>query len=210
MDAPIFFDIETGPLPEDQISHLMPEFSAPSNYKDDAKIAANIEEQKKSWLDKLALSPLTGEVLAIGIIRDNEFYLISNIEGEAHLLSTFWDAITDRLAIINKLIGFNSNRFDLPFLIRRSWLNRVPIPPTVIVGRYLNSHFIDLLEMWQCGDRQSSISLDRLSKYFGLEGKNGDGKFFHELWKTDREQAIKYLENDLYLTKSCADAMGVR
>lgn len=36
----IVFNIETAGLPKDEILHLMPEFSAPSNYKDAEKIQA--------------------------------------------------------------------------------------------------------------------------------------------------------------------------
>jgi hypothetical protein len=46
------FDIETGSLPEAYIAHLCPEFKPPANYKDPAKIAENLEEQRKTWLDR--------------------------------------------------------------------------------------------------------------------------------------------------------------
>ena len=36
----IVFNIETAGLPKDEILYLMPEFSAPSNYKDAEKIQA--------------------------------------------------------------------------------------------------------------------------------------------------------------------------
>ena len=32
------FDIETGPLPVEQLEDMMPQFFAPSNWKDEAKI----------------------------------------------------------------------------------------------------------------------------------------------------------------------------
>ena len=31
---PIYFDIETGPLPRDEVEKFIPKFKAPSNYKD--------------------------------------------------------------------------------------------------------------------------------------------------------------------------------
>jgi hypothetical protein len=39
--------------------------------------------------------------------------------------------------------------------------------------------------------------------------KNGDGKAFAELWKSDRKQAEAYLRNDIELTAKVADALGV-
>jgi predicted PolB exonuclease-like 3'-5' exonuclease len=209
-DSPIIFDIETGPLDEWEVAHLMPQFSAPSNYKDEAKIAASIEEQRKTWLEKRALSASTGQVIAIGIREDGEFSYLTNIGGEADMLRHWWAIIAENGVITQKIVGFNSNRFDLPFLIRRSWKLRVEIPATILSGRYLNNYCIDLMELWQCGDRQASISLDSLAKFLGVGAKNGDGAFFHELWETDRDAALAYLENDLLLTELCAQAMGVK
>jgi hypothetical protein len=209
MNNPLFYDIETGPSPESEIAHFMPEFEAPSNYKDEAKIAAFIEEKRQKWLEEAPLYANRGQVLAIGIRQDGEFFFISDSEGEAHLLSTFWNLIAPDGYVQNPIIGFNSNRFDLPFLIRRSWKLGVKVPVALMQGRYLNSLCIDLMERWQCGDRQASISLDSLAKFFGFAGKNGEGKYFHQLWKSDPVAAVAYLENDLLLTEQCARAMGV-
>src|SRR5688572_8585619 len=73
----ITFDIETAPLPDEQIAPFVPEFSAPSNYKDPEKIKAYIEGEKVKWLEQAALSPLTGRVVAIGILALGELVLAS-------------------------------------------------------------------------------------------------------------------------------------
>ena len=59
------FDIETGPLPIEHLEDMMPEFTAPSNWKDEAKIEAKIKEQQTKWFEKAALDARTGQVLAI-------------------------------------------------------------------------------------------------------------------------------------------------
>ena len=46
----IVFNIETAGLPKDEILHLMPEFSAPSNYKDAEKIQAYKAKKQEEWL----------------------------------------------------------------------------------------------------------------------------------------------------------------
>lgn len=72
----IFFDIETGPLPENELAALMPPFDPSEvktgNIKDPEKIAAKIAEaevnHKRDFIEKAALDPLTGRVVAIGLL----------------------------------------------------------------------------------------------------------------------------------------------
>lgn len=207
MIAPIVFDIETGPLPEWEIAHLMPEFEGRTGTKDPEKIEAQIAEKQAKWFGEGALHANRGQVLAIGYQIDGSFDYLAG--PEATMLKVFWGLITSHDAMVANVIGFNSNSFDIPFLIRRSWKLGVKVPPTIVKGRYLNPMFIDLLELWRCGDRQTSISLDGLSKFFGLQGKNGDGALFFRMWDEDKATAIDYLKNDLFLTEQCARFMGV-
>ncbi len=204
----IIYDIETGPRPLTNIEPLCPEFDAPGNYKDPVKIAAYRDEKKKEWLDRAALSAVTGRVLAIGYLVDGNYYTFASGD-EAEDIAAYWDLITDHGAITSRIIGFNSNGFDLPFLVRRSWKLGVRIPPTLFRGRYPNDCFVDLMDIWKCGNRDQSISLDDLAKYLGVGAKNGSGKEFAELWETDRATALAYLENDLRLTEKCAERLGV-
>ncbi len=195
------YDIETGPLPEDEIIHLAPEFSAPANYKDATKIAAAIEDQKKAWIERAALSAVTGRVVAIGIRQEGKTTIIGE-DNEAAMLIQWWAAVEQAARERRVMVGFNSHRFDLPFLVRRSWHHKVPVPPGVFGARgYVNSEvFMDLMNEWQCGDRQEWVKLDVLCKFLGLPGKNGNGKDFAGLWAIDREKALAYLENDLEQT----------
>ena len=72
----IFFDIETGPLPEGELAALLPPFDPAEvktgNIKDPAKIAEKIREaeeaHRRDFFDRAALDPLTGRVLAIGMM----------------------------------------------------------------------------------------------------------------------------------------------
>ncbi len=63
----IVFNIETAGLPKDEILHLMPEFSAPSNYKDAEKIQAYKAKKQEEWLLDASGSALSGKVLAIAL-----------------------------------------------------------------------------------------------------------------------------------------------
>jgi hypothetical protein len=77
-------------------------------------------------------------------------------------------------------------------------------------GRYFDdAKSIDLFESWQCGDRQASISLGRLSKLLGVGEKLGSGADYASLLATDPEKAKEYHINDLFLTWHCGVKMGV-
>lgn len=195
------FDIETGPRPEAEIIDLAPEFKAPANYKDPEKIAAAIDEQKQEWMGKAALSAVTGRVLAVGWYQDGETTIIGE-DDEATTLRETWKRIEDAARDRRGVIGFNSNRFDIPFLTRRSWALGVEVPSGLYGARgYVNQTvFIDLMDEWACGDRQASIKLDTLAKFLGCGEKNGSGAEFAGLWETDRPKAIEYLRNDILMT----------
>ena len=207
MIAPIVFDIETGPRSREALLPLMPEFSAPSNWKDPAKIEACIKEKEEAWLEKAALDASTGRVLAIGIRQGGTFEALT-AEDERELLTRFWKRIAPEGEPAQKVIGFNSHRFDLPFLVRRSWMLRVSVPDGLLEGRYRHPAFVDLYEIWQCYDRTASINLDTMAKALGVGAKNGEGKHFHILLQSDRKKAIEYLKNDLLMTENCAVVLG--
>lgn len=213
----IFFDIETGPLPESELAALVPPFDPAEvktgNLKDPDKIAAKLAEaelnHRRDFVERAALDPLTGRVVAIGLLyRDSgEFFVIGH-DDEAATLREFWDATKGEMGRINELIGFNTHLFDLPFLIRRSWRHRVAVPSGIRRGRYWGDEMADVREAWQLGDRQARGSLDVIAKHLGAGAKNGDGKDFAALWQSDRAKAVEYLRNDLELTRRVAEALG--
>lgn len=225
----IVFDVETGPLAESELSALLPPFDPAEvktgNLKDPEKVAAKIAEaeanHRRDFFDKAALDPLTGRVVAIGVLvfdalgedgmqcSDSSRCLILGHEDEAQTLREFWALTQAEMGRMNPMIGFNIFGFDLPFLFRRSWKRRVPIPFGLRRGRYWGDQLIDLRDVWQLGDRQARGSLDSIAKHLGVGAKNGDGKAFAELWRSDRKQAEAYLRNDLDLTVRIAHALGV-
>jgi len=206
----MIFDIETGPLPREKIAHLIPEFTAPSNYKDPDKIAANIAEQQAAWYAKAALHPMTGYVAAIGMYGVGGPLNLVAIEEDA-MIGYFWN-IYGAFDDMNQFVGHNIQGFDIPFLICRSWALGIKVPPTVMSGRYLNDRrFIDTMKAFQCGNHQEKFfGLDAVSKFFGLGGKTDPiGATFAEVLATDRPRALAYLAEDLEITRAVADRMGL-
>ena len=214
----IIFDIETGPLPESELAALLPPFDPAEvktgNIKDPDKIAAKVAEaeanHRQEFIERAALDPLTGRVVAVGLLYPDsgEFHVIGH-EDEAATLREFWDVCRGEQGRIHQLVGFNTHLFDLPFLIRRSWKHRVPVPFGIRRGRYWADEMLDLRDGWQLGDRQARGSLDAIAKHLGVGAKNGDGKAFAELWASDRAQAVAYLRNDVQLTAKVAEVLGV-
>jgi DNA polymerase elongation subunit (family B) len=204
-------DIETAPQPLEDIVHLRPLFEAPSNWKDPDKIAEKIAEQQRKWIADAALSPITGRVLVIGAKPFGGTPV--TFEGdEAPMLHEFWQYVNAE-RVFDTYYGHNLHAFDIPFLIKRSWLHGIRVPMEVIFdasGRYVNDRrFVDTMVAFQCGDRRSDfISLDTVAKFFGFPGKTEDiGAQFATIYATDRDRAMAYLYRDLDLVEGIANRM---
>ncbi len=210
--------------------------------KDPAKIAAKIEaervkhekavrdfarttaEAKEKYetdvLEKAALSPLTGQVLAIGYKSEKGVAIkfAGTPESEADLISEFWLKYQSCNAPVRRMVGHNIFGFDLPFLVRRSWLLDVAVPQNLIDrDRFWNERvFVDTMKRWQCGVFGGEwVKLDALSQATGGSGKPDGitGAMFADLFNGSEEekiQAIDYLKNDLEMTWNVAVALGVR
>ena len=204
------FDLETAALPLEEIVHLKPQFNAPSNWKDPAKIADNIAEQEKKWLTEAALNPLTGRILVVGIKefgREPE-YLEGN---ERDILQHLWDRIGYD-AHYERWYGHAIHGFDLPFAVKRSWLHGIPVPMNTLFsdnGFINRRRFVDTMLAFQCGDRGSDyVGLDMVAKFFGMPGKTEDiGKDFGFIYGTDRPRALSYLARDLEIVEGVAVRM---
>jgi hypothetical protein len=203
--APIYFDIETEALPGEELKHDLPPFEAPKTYKDPKKIAAYVEQKRVDYVEKAALSPLTGRVLAIGIASAKDGQGV--FEGaEDYLLGEFWKYFRHNNEA--QWVGHNTHSFDWPFLIKRSWKLGVPVPSGIKDGRWYRPNLRDTMELFTGGSYGERISLDRLGRYFGVGSKNGQsGAHFAETYHNDKPAAIAYLYNDLALTQAVFERM---
>lgn len=205
----IICDIETTAAPDDVLALVMPSFEGPANYVDPVKIAKAVEEKRQAWKDRAALDAKTGQVLAIGLLDtfEMEGSPVRILAGpEKALIGGFW-------SIWNggpKIVGFCIKSFDLPFLVQRSWILGVTVPPDLLEGRYWNRRIVDLQEVWTCfGYRTDGQSLDAICKATGIGAKTGNGRDFAHLFATDRKAALDYLGTDLELTAALAQRLGI-
>ena len=209
----IIFDIETGRQSKDAITRIAPEFREASVKTGNLGLDKALEKIKQARdnhiqaiQDKAALNAEYGLVIAVGLMDDQGNGDILHGD-EKKILSDFWElADADSRKGGIQWVGFNSQGFDLPFLMRRSMILQVPVPEGLKpVPRYWPHFFKDLMDMWKAGDWKATISLDRFCKAAGLPGKNGDGARFQELYETDQPKALDYLMNDLAITKALSD-----
>jgi hypothetical protein len=221
----VTFDIETGPLPEDQLKALCPAFDPDSvkvgNTKDPEKIKEKVEKAEKEhftkFLNKSALDPQTGMVLVLAYCFDDDEpecdVFDDHEEGEVSLLKRFNFLLDQSLGAKDLLIGFGIKNFDLPFLVRRMWINGLKPAPVLFShfrGRFSwNENVTDAYEEWMLGQRPfdkeaSAVSngLDTVSKSLLGLGKSGDlGKMFSDHFLEDRKTALEYARTDVKRTR---------
>jgi len=179
-------------------------------------------EEPQYWADiqrGAALSALTGQVLAIGyrsidkkVIHGQGEEFDGRAMTEFDVLSRFWHNYQQLRAASRSLIGFNIKDFDIPFIVQRSIIRGIAIPPSLFSGngRYLDSLFIDLRDLWKAGVYNGKGSLDAICRACGIGAKTEgvDGSMFAELWMGGSEKraiAKHYLLNDLDMTWQLAD-----
>lgn len=200
----IVFNIETAGLPKDEILHLMPEFSAPSNYKDEAKIQTWKAKKQEEWFLDASGSALSGKILAIAIQEPFKNASFFADDDEKTLLQSFWDFY--RRHYTCRFVGFGCNSFAIPFLVRRSWANRVAVP-NIFRGRFLNGNFLDLMQVWGCGTSERA-TLANLAKFFGLKYEPNPSPF-EAMWIVNRESALDAMRRDVLAIRYIGEIMGV-
>jgi Predicted 3'-5' exonuclease related to the exonuclease domain of PolB len=217
----VIFDIETAADPA-RAKLLLPAFEekdvAVGNIKDPEKIREKIAARRISheanWLEEAALRPETGRVLAIGVLphQDDPAIIFHLHESdELDVLHNFWDFLESSQRMNGRpFIGWSIFHFDLPYLIIRSRILGVAVPPLLRQGRFFSpTRFIDLQDEWLLGRPRSEVphSLDYVARALGCGGKSGEGKDFGALYAVDEAAALAYLRNDLLITRAVADKL---
>jgi hypothetical protein len=160
-----------------------------------ADLAAAKEKHFADFKSRAALDATTGRVVAIGFYRADQMDspdIIDCDQDEETGLRKWWASVEKAIHDHLPLMGFNVCHFDLPFLIRRSWLLGVPIPTGLRKGRYWSDLIVDLMQVWGFHGRDL-IGLDKLAKAFDLAGKvteaggvDVSGAEFARLWRENR------------------------
>ncbi len=205
-----FFDIETGPWsgakPFDWSTVKL------GNIKDPEKIKAKRAEAAKEYEDKLALSPMTGEILAIGVCDSRDGYKVLK-SNEVIILCDFLEWLNDALYAQEAVIGWNITNFDLQFICKRACLHGLgdKIPAVLLDrGKYWHSCIKDLMTIWAFGEWNCFTKLDVCAEFLGFKGEEQviTGKQFAKYYQGTPEQrkvALDYLKDDVDKLQYIAD-----
>lgn len=196
--------------------------AAVANYESDC-----LDAETAYWqaaIDRAALSPTTGRLVAVGCwsATKQSTYIIGEppeANTETKILADFWRLCGTMRSSNRKIVGCNVCGFDLPFLVRRSWILGVDVPSWVRNGRYWDRQFVDLRDEWLLGQRWGDCesSLDHMARALGVGAKADaagcDGAAFGKMWLSGDAEQVKvargYLVNDLEMTRKVAERLGV-
>jgi len=151
------------------------------------------------------LYPEFGEVLCIciGVFNEEMKPEIENVLGETEidLLKNFFTLISTNKTL--KLAGYNIKNFDIPFLIRRSYILNQPLPSILRLRgkKPWEMAFLDLAEDYK-GSMFEMVSLDLVTSALGVpspkdEFQNYEVSTLFMEGKVTRKDVIRYCCKDV-------------
>ena len=190
MSELLFLDIETIPAGNPESI----EVKAPSNYKDEKKIAAYIESHRNEEFRKRALKGITGEIVSIAwAIGDGEIESVTRgLEAcsEDDLLRWFFNDLERQDPTHYRWIGHNSIDFDLRYLKQRCWINN--IKPAVMIPADAKHGDFSFDVMREFAGWKGFVSQDALYEALGGPPIDNDidGSMVYDLWLAGEYEKI--------------------
>lgn len=161
---------------------------------------AENDDEKQDIKERLGFYPLTGSVVAIGVINPDsgqgavfaqrpsqspdvqypselEEGIALRVGDEQQLLQWFWEAAQQ----YDHFISFNGRSFDVPFLVTRSAIHSIRPTKDLMSNRYLSSQkygatHIDLLDQLTFyGAFRRKFNLHMWCKAFGIDSPKEEG-----------------------------------
>jgi len=178
------------------------------------------EAEKEEIKNKLALYPLTGEIVTIGMLNpetDKGYALFQNNGGaaerseekgiifesgsEKEILEKFWNFVGN----YQQAITFNGRGFDLPYLMLRSAIYKIQPSRNFMGYRFDYKVHCDLLEQLTFYGAVRKFNLDFYAKSFGIKSSKDagmDGSMVGEMYQAGKFKEIAaYCVRDLFTTK---------
>jgi 3'-5' exonuclease len=217
MSKQVFLDIETLPPHEDMRKQLSP-----------IKVRKLLKKRAKGEVDEssecteeefrsLALHAEYGRVLSVGVIVEKDGEIIHRgVIGrerqtmmfhldEARTLRGFWKLLKGFNVSRDIIIGHNVISFDLPFIEKRSLINRVQPTVKLSYARYRNQPIYDTMQVWGHWNLQY-ISLADLAEVLkiGITKTEGmDGSHVYDWFCEGCHQEIaEYCLQDVELVRA--------
>lgn len=207
----LIFDIETVGVDFDTLDHTSQDYLIKS---------ARSPEEAEKVKESLSFSPLTGQIVAIGILNpDTDKGAVyfqapgwdekhADEEGvqyfpvtEREILENFWDIIRH----YDQFITFNGRSFDCPYIMVRSAILKVKPSKNLMPYRYGEEH-IDLYDrLGYFGAVRRVMTLHMWCQAFGIESPKTGGVTGDDVGRLFKEQKYldiaRYCFGDLRATK---------
>lgn len=174
----------------------------------------------------LGFSPLTGQVVVIGVLDHHRnksvvYYqapemnlpdkeedgVIYKCRTEKEMLEQFWQGAQN----YTEFVTFNGREFDIPFLMIRSAINKVRPTKNLLSNRYLSSQLYDAKHVDLCdqlsfyGSVRKKCSLHVSCRAFGIESPKAQGVSGDDVASLFKEkkyfEIAKYNVGDLVATQ---------
>lgn len=179
---------------------------------------AQTEEEVREVKESLSFYPLTGEIVAIGLLNPDSgkgavYFQVGQDEpllpfeeegvrfetgSEKDILEKFWKSVKGY-----DIVTFNGRAFDCPFILVRSAFHKIRPTKDLMPGRYDGSH-IDLLDrLTFFGASRRKFSLDMWCRALGIESPKGEmtGYEVKDIYRQGRYADIaRYCAGDLRAT----------
>lgn len=202
----VYLDIETIPSQSPELlAKFRAEVKPPATYKKPESIAEwmaeNAEKAADDAMAKTSFDPAYGHICSIGVaIGDGNVGVHHSIgvAGEASVIRAFFDELPSKTHDALTFVGHYISGFDLRFILCRSVILGIPIPPQIPrdVKPWAQGIF-DTMTAW--AGARDTIGQDKLAHALGLEGKgNFDGSMVAAAWLAgDHDKISAYCAMDV-------------
>jgi hypothetical protein len=217
MPKRLFIDVETLPPPDEARDTVNPALAFKLENRHCAPepgvLAGCTEEQFR----RLALHAEYGRVLSVGMIVEQDGRVVCRgVLGreretlkfhldEARTLRGFWNQLRGFDAGRDLVVGHNVYDFDLPFLYKRSVINRVRPSVRLCLARYRSRPVFDTMKEWELWAWRPGIKLEELAGVLrlGMTKTEGmDGGCIYDRFREGRHIEIAdYCMRDVELTR---------
>lgn len=189
----LFFDLETIPASDDFREAAIESERGKFRNKD-------IAEDDEALFRMSALSGNFGRIFCIGYAQDDEPTQI--IKGdENQILNQWWKVAKNA----RKFIGHNIINFDIPFLYKRSIINKCSPSQMLPVKNFETENIFDTDKQWNRWVYNSSIKLHHLAIALGLPSSKQDGidgSQVYDFYLAGKyEEIYEYCKRDVKLTR---------
>lgn len=210
--AAIILDLETVAI--DGVEAYLEAPTAPANYKDEAKIAAYLEDARAKAAAQASLDPDLARIVALGWMQEGrdsapQVLVCLDEDDERRALEALWHAVLVHQAP-RRLVTFNGLGFDLPVLMRRSLYLDVP-HPFLNLDRYRTPH-TDLMQWLSFNGAIKAHGLQFYKRRFGLDVPEDTttGAQIAALVAANQWDAVRtHCAADVLTTYALAERMGV-